>query len=176
VPANGKDRVVATEGGHVAFAPTTEEEIEVLRVIMREHKRVSIERLLSGRGLVNIYRALCTLSGTPCAFLYADEITGAAISGRNPVAARAVDLFCAVLGSAAGDAVLASGARGGVLLGGGILTKIEDLFLKSDFIDRFTDKGRMRFYVEDVPVRLIIRDGAALVGAARRLKDRLETH
>ncbi len=174
VPSGGKDRVVATEGGHVAFAPSTEEEIEVLRFIMREHKRVSIERLLSGRGLVNIHRALCAISGTPRASLQADEITRAAITREYPVAVRAVELFCAMLGSAAGDAVLATGARGGVLLGGGILPKIRDLFLKSAFIDRFLDKGRMRFYVEDVPVHLIIRDGAALVGAARRLKDRLD--
>ncbi len=171
VPAGGKDIIIATEGGHVAFAPQDDEEIEVLRFIMREHKRVSIERLLSGRGLVNIHRALCAVAGKPRASLQADEITHAAMTREYPIAVKAVDLFCAILGSAAGDAVLASGARGGVILGGGILPKIRDIFLKSNFVERFLDKGRMRDYVEPVPVDLIVRDGAALIGAAGRLKD-----
>ena len=176
VPAGGKDIVIATEGGHVAFAPHDGEEIEVLRFIMREHKRVSIERLLSGRGLVNIHRALCAIAGKPRASLQADQITRAALTREYPIAVKAVDLFCAILGSAAGDAVLASGARGGVVLGGGILPKIRDIFLKSQFVERFLDKGRMRDYVEPVPVDLIVRDGAALIGAAGRLKDSLDAH
>lgn len=166
VPFEGRDRIVPTEGGHVGFAPTTEEEIEVLKFISREHRRVSIERILSGRGLINIHRALCALAGTPRASLQADEITRAAMTGEYPIAARAVDMFCAVLGSAAGDAVLATGARGGVVLGGGILPKIREIFLRSQFVERFLEKGRMRVFVEDSPVDLIIGDGAALIGAA----------
>ncbi len=176
VPAPGGDRVIPTEGGHVAFAPQTEEEIEVLRFIQREHKRVSIERLLSGRGLVNIHRALCAIAGTPRVSLQADEITRAAETKEFPVAVKAVEMFCAVLGSAAGDAVLAAGARGGVVLGGGIIPKIRDAFLRSAFVDRFLDKGRMRDYVGAVPIRLITRDGAALVGAAAKLKASLDAH
>ncbi|MEK7265881.1 MAG: glucokinase, partial [Pseudomonadota bacterium] len=116
VPSGAGDRIIATEGGHVAFAPHDEEEIEVLRFIAREHKRVSIERLLSGRGLVNIHRALCAIAGAPRVTLQADEITRAAQTGEFPIAVKAVDMFCAILGSAAGDAALASGARGGVIL------------------------------------------------------------
>ena len=74
-----------------------------------------------------------------------------------------------MLGRVVGDAVLATGARGGVFLGGGILPKIQDVFLKSAFTERFLEKGRMRDYVEPVPIRLIVRDGAALVGAAAPL-------
>lgn len=176
VPSGGVDRIVATEGGHVAFAPFDEEEIEVLRFIAREHKRVSVERLLSGRGLVNIHRALCAIAGTPRVSLQADEITQAAIGGDYPIARRAVAMFCAILGSVAGDAVLSSGARGGVVLGGGILPKIRAFFLASAFTARFLDKGRMRPYVETAPVDLIIRDGAALVGAAARLKAETNAH
>lgn len=176
VPAPSGDRVIATEGGHVAFAPQTEEEIEVLRFIQREHKRVSIERLLSGRGLVNIHRALCAIAGTPRVSLQADEITRAALTKEFPIAVKAVDMFCAVLGSAAGDAVLATGARGGVVLGGGIIPKIRDAFLASAFVGRFLEKGRMRDYVSAVPIRLITRDGAALVGAAAKLKASLDAH
>lgn len=176
IPTGSRDRVIATEGGHVGFAPHDEEEIEVLRFVAREHARVSVERLLSGRGLVNIHRALCALSGTPRASLQADEITKAALTGEYPVAVRAVDLFCAILGSVAGDAALAAGARGGVVLGGGILPKIRDVFLKSRFVDRFLDKGRMRTYVEPIPIDLIVRDGAALLGAAARLAEGVDAH
>lgn len=171
VPFDGRDRIIATEGGHVGFAPRGEEEIEVMRFIAREHPRVSIERLLSGRGLVNIHRALCARAGVPRVSLRADEITKAALTEEYPIAVKAVDMFCALLGAAAGDAVLATGARGGVVLGGGILPKIREIFLKSRFVERFLDKGRMRSYVEDVPINLIIREGAALIGAASRLRE-----
>lgn len=170
VPAPGGARVVATEGGHVAFAPASDEEIEVLRFLRRDHGRVSIERLLSGPGLVNIHRALCAIAGAPADDLQPDEIAGAARGRALPLAVRTIDLFCAVLGGAVGDAVLATGARGGVFLGGGILPKIREMFLASAFVARFLDKGRMRPFVETVPVDLIIRDGAALLGAASRLK------
>ena len=176
VPAAASDRIIATEGGHVAFAPANEEEIEVLRFIQREHKRVSLERLLSGRGLVNIHRALCALAGTARITLQADEITRAAVANDFPIAVKAVDLFCAILGSAAGDAVLSTGARGGVILGGGILPRIKDIFLGGQFVERFLDKGRMRPYLEDVPVQLIVREGAALLGAAARLKEPFHAH
>lgn len=176
VPTSGRDRIIATEGGHVAFAPHDEEETEVLRFIAREHKRVSIERLLSGRGLVNIHRALCAVSGTARITLQADEITRAASTGELPIAAKSVDMFCAILGSAVGDAVMATGARRGVILGGGILPKVKEVLMRSRFVARFLEKGRMRDYVEAVPVDLIIRDGAALIGAASRLKESRDAH
>lgn len=171
VPFGGRDRIIATEGGHVGFAPRGEEEVEVMKFIAREHPRVSIERLLSGRGLVNIHRALCARAGVPRVSLRADEISKAALTQEYPIAVKSVEMFCALLGSAAGDAVLATGARGGVVLGGGILPKIREIFLKSRFVERFLDKGRMRSYVEDVPINLIICEGAALIGAASRLRE-----
>jgi len=133
VPTPLGERVVATEGGHVTFAPRTQEEID---------------------------------ADTPRVSLQANEITKAAIEGTYPIAMKAVDMFCAVLGRVAGDAVLATGARGGVVLGGGILPKIRDVFLASQFVEKFCEKGRMRPYVEAVPVRMIITEGAALYGAA----------
>jgi glucokinase len=171
VPFGDKRRVVSTEGGHVSFAPRTDEEFAILKFIAREHPRVSVERLLSGRGLVNMHRALCSLAGAQRVSLRADEITAAAITGKHPIAAKAVDMFCSVLGRVAGDAVLATGARGGVVLGGGILPKIQDLFLKSAFVERFLDKGRMRDYVDVPPVRMIVKEGAALIGAAAALQE-----
>lgn len=171
VPTRGGRRVIATEGGHVTFAPRTDEEFEVMKFIAKEHPRVSVERLLSGRGLVNIHRALCAIENTPRVSLQANEITAAAIDGTYPIAGKAVDMFCALLGRVAGDAVLSTGARGGVVLGGGILPKILDIFLASRFVERFLDKGRMRDYVDTAPVRLLIREGAALYGAAAVLAE-----
>ncbi|MEZ5891861.1 MAG: glucokinase [Parvularculaceae bacterium] len=175
VPFNGKVRVIATEGGHVGFAPETDEEIAVLKFLSAGHSRVSIERLLSGEGVVNLYRARCAIAGVAPSLSQAEKITAAAIAGADAEAARALDLFCALLGRAAGDAVLSSGARGGVVLGGGILPKIRDYFLASRFVDCFLDKGRMRDYVAGVPVRLIVSDGAALKGAAAIAQEKFGT-
>ncbi len=170
VPTTAGPKVVATEGGHVSFAPRTDEEIKIKKFIAREHPRVSAERLLSGRGLVNIHRALCAIEGAQRVSLQANEITKAALTGEYPIAVKAVDLFCALLGRVAGDAVLATGARGGVVLGGGILPKIKDVFLKSDFAERFCEKGRMSEYVGAVPIKMIVSDGAALYGAAAAME------
>ena len=170
VPTAAGDKIIATEGGHVSYAPRSDLEMEIKKFIAREHPRVSVERLLSGRGLVNIHRALCALEGAQRVSLQANEITAAAVSGAYPIAVKAVDMFCAILGRVAGDAVLSTGARGGVILGGGILPKIRDIFLNSEFIARFSDKGRMSEYVAAVPVRMIIEDGAALFGAAASLR------
>ncbi|WP_425409839.1 glucokinase [Hyphococcus sp.] len=171
VPTPDSGRViVATEGGHVSFAPRTDEEFEIKKFIAREHPRVSVERILSGRGLVNIHRALCAVEGTQRVSLQANEITKAAIEGAYPIAVKAVDMFCTILGRVAGDAVLATGARGGVVLGGGILPKIKDVFLNSDFVEHFTEKGRMSEYVGAAPVKMIITEEAALYGAAASLQ------
>lgn len=176
VPFGDRSRVVPTEGGHVAFAPRSDQEIALMRFVMREHTRVSVERILSGMGIVNIYRALCEIEGKPCAYAEAGDITAAAIRGSEASAVNAVNMFCSLLGRVAGDAVLGTGSRGGVVLGGGILPKIRDLFVQSDFVERFLDKGRMRYYVEDVPVRLIVSDGAALLGAAAMAEEAFHAH
>ncbi|MEM8772426.1 MAG: glucokinase [Pseudomonadota bacterium] len=171
VPTKEGEKVIATEGGHVTFAPRTDEEFQIMKFIAREHPRVSVERLLSGRGLVNIHRALCAAENTQRVSLQANEITAAAINKTYPIAVKAVNMFCELIGRVAGDAVLATGARGGVILGGGILPKIKDVFLTSAFSERFVDKGRMRDYVEATPVKLIVQDGSALFGAAASLSD-----
>ena len=171
VPNGGARKIVSTEGGHVTFAPRDDEEMAVMQFIAREHPRVSVERLLSGRGLVNIHRALCAIEGTQRASLQANEITAAAIDGSIPIAGKTVDMFCAVLGRVAGDAVLGTGARGGVVLGGGILPKIRDIFLASTFTEKFLNKGRMQSYIAPVPVKLIVAQSAALYGAAATLEE-----
>jgi len=166
VPTNHGSKIIATEGGHTSFAPRTEEEMAVMKFIIREHPRVSVERLLSGRGLVNIHQALCAVNDTQPVPLHADEITQAAQNGDDPIAGKAVNMFCEILGQVAGDGVLGTGAQGGVVLGGGILPKIESLFIGSAFVECFLDKGRMRDYVDVAPIRMIISENGALYGAA----------
>lgn len=171
VPTGDRRRIIATQGGHVAFAPQTEDEEFVRSVLERAHSRVSIERVLSGAGLVAVYLALAERRGVKAALAEPKSITTAAAGDSDMLARESVALFLAVLGSACGDAVLATGALGGVFLGGGILPKIAPLLKKSAFVERFLDKGRMRDYVATTPIRLIVEDGAALLGAAAALID-----
>ena len=165
-PANGADHVIATEGGHVGFAPGTDKEIEVLKFIRREHAFVSFERLLSGRGLVNIHRALCVIAGATRVSLTPSEITEAALEKRLPIATEAVDMFCALLGAYAGDAVLMTGAQGGAYIAGGIAPRIVEILKRSDFVARFSERGPMSHYMTPIPVRVLISDEAAFYGAA----------
>lgn len=171
VPMSEHQRIVATEGGHIAFAPQTDEERFVEQYIARETHRVVVEQVLSGTGLTNIYRALCELNGAPETAMGASAITAAAMVGDDPIAVQTVEMFCAVLGAVVGDAVLSTGARGGVVLGGGILPKIKGLFLASDFANRFVQKAAMQKYMASVPVRLVIEETAALIGAAASASD-----
>jgi len=166
VPTSAGMRIVSTQGGHVGFAPMNDEESEILKIMRRKHHRVSVERLLSGEGLVNIFAAYGNLAKVKQPALQPEEITEAARDGSSPDAKKAVALFFEILGRTAGDAVLSTGARGGVILAGGILPKNRDLLSKSKFVDGFLDKGRMRDYVDDVPVKLIVTGEAALSGAA----------
>ena len=161
----GFDVAVATEGGHVAFAPSDEVELEILRILMRRHGRVSVERLLSGPGLTNLRRALAEISGAPAEDLPSEDIVRGADAG-DALSRAALDRFCAIYGSVAGDFALAYGARGGVFLGGGIAPAIASHLARSAFRERFEAKGRFQGYMRAIPTRIILNTSAALVGAA----------
>lgn len=166
--ARSGDRVVpmATEGGHMGFAPGDAQELAALEHMWKNGGRVSIERILSGDGLEHLYRTLEQVAGRVPAELTASEISAAAL--RNEAGARAaLDMFCAVFGAVAGDLALAHGARGGVYIAGGIGAKIEEFLHQSAFRRRFEDKGRLKPYVAAIPTRLIVNPDIALLGAAR---------
>ncbi|MCB2113151.1 MAG: glucokinase [Parvularculaceae bacterium] len=171
VPFENSRRIVSTQGGHVAFAPQTADECEIHSRLAQLYGRVSIERLLSGSGIVDIHRALCSKLKLRSDISSAAEISAASLRGADEIAVKTMNIFFAILGRAVGDGVLTTGARGGVILGGGILPKIRSQLLKSAFVDNFLDKGRMRDYVEPVPIRLIVRSDAALIGAAAAMED-----
>ena len=162
-------RAIATEGGHMAFAPRTDKEIEVLQFIERELDYVSYEDLLSGRGLVNIHRALCALSSTASVELTPSKITEAALEKTSPIAQQTVEMFCAILGSFTGDIILACGAKGGVYIAGGITPRILPILHESEFEKRLTSRGSISAYVNNVPITVVMSDEAAFWGAASLL-------
>ncbi len=162
------DRIVpmATEGGHMGFAPGNQEELAVLNAMWKQFGRVSIERVLSGPGLENIYHTREQLGGREAASLTAAQIGANALSGE-PHCRAALMMFCAIYGAVAGDIALAHGAQGGVYIAGGIAQKIEGFLAQSEFRARFESKGRLSGYVAAIPTKLIVNGDAALLGAAR---------
>jgi glucokinase len=166
VPCAGGMKVIATEGGHAGFAPRTEQEVAVGKFIADEYGYASWERLLSGRGLVNIHRALCAIEGVTWPGVRPEEITAQAMADPASLSRRVVGLFLAALGAYAGDVSVLTGARGGTYLTGGILPRIADLIPDSAFEARRVRRGPMTRYAEAIPVRLILSDAAPLLGAA----------
>lgn len=168
---NGRPLPIQGEGGHVTMAPADEREAAVLDVMRRRYDHVSAERALSGPGLVNLYAALCELSGQPQEQFSPAQITDPGIGVRHPRAGEATAMFCAMLGTIAGNLALTLGARGGIYIAGGIVPRLGAAFAQSAFRDRFESKGRFRAYLAAVPTYVITRPHPALLGAARLLDE-----
>jgi glucokinase len=167
VPAGGRWVALASEGGHASFAPGDEFEDDILRQMRQQFGHVSAERLLSGPGLELIYRCL---SGQT---RYAADITRGALDDSCADCVRSVDVFCAVLGSVAGNVALTLGATGGVYIGGGIVPRLGELFVRSPFRARFEAKGRLSAYVARIPTYLITEQYPAFLGASAILSEHL---
>lgn len=163
------DVPIATEGGHAAFAPCDEVEIEVLKRLTAKYGRVSTERLLSGQGLYDLYTILAALKGKAPALKDEAEVTRDGLVG-DPLASETLDRFCLILGSVAGDLALTFGARGGVFVSGGIAPRIAERLAASGFRARFEDKGRLSDYLQGIPTYLVLHPYPAIVGAARALE------
>lgn len=161
--------IVDGEGGHVGFAPSDAAEIGILDVLTRTHGRVSMERLLSGAGIVNMYLALAELRGTDAARLTAPQIVECARLKACDLCAATVQTFVSILGSFAGDIALLMNSEGGVFIGGGIVPHFGDLFDIDLFRRRFEDKGRMSPLVRTIPTFLVTYDHVALRGAGHLL-------
>jgi glucokinase len=170
---------VASEGGHMDFAARNEEEAALAAFLRRRHGHASVERVASGSGLPDIYDFVRQSAGeegaaeTPevaarlrAAADQAPVITAAALSGESALCSRALDLFVAAYGAAAGNLALAGTAMGGLFVGGGIAPKILGRLQEGAFLRAFLDKGRFRGYLEAVPVKVLLNDQAALLGAA----------
>ncbi|HWE21305.1 MAG TPA: glucokinase [Hyphomicrobiaceae bacterium] len=162
-----------SEGGHAAFAVEDATEFAMLERLLTGRERLSVERVVSGPGLADIYRVLADLKGRPAPPLQAADVVQRAVAGNDPIAGEALDRFATWLGRFAGDAALFFGARGGVYLGGGISPRMLDVLSAGRFRRAFEAKGRMTSYLAPIPVYVILAGDAALKGAAAALAARL---
>ena len=156
--------VIPTEGGHATLPGATPREDAVIAHLRHKFGHVSAERALSGPGLENLHAAIAAIDGIVVSGKTAPEIVRQALDRSCPVSVAAVDMFCAMLGTVAGDLALMFRARGGVSIAGGIAPRIVDLLARSEFLARFRAKGRFEPYLESVPIAVIINSDAAFLG------------
>jgi glucokinase len=159
------------EGGHVTLSVMNERELAVLQQLQQRFSHVSAERVISGPGLVTLYDALCGVEGVIPEVLTPPEITKRAQEGTCRLCFETVSMFCALLGTMAGNLVLTLGALGGAYIGGGIAPGLGPMFTSSRFRDRFEDKGRFTDYVSRVPTYVIRAELPALLGLASAFTD-----
>jgi glucokinase len=166
IPNNGRPVVLATEAGQATLAPETDSELDVIRELRKTMKRVQVEHVLSGTGLVNLHRVIATLCGVEARPRTAAEITAAALAKNDAIAVETANVFCGWLGAVLGDLALIYGAQGGIYLAGGVLPQMKDLLVRSAFVERFLDKGAMREVLARTPVRLVEHAQLGVIGAA----------
>ncbi len=160
---------LAGEGGHATMAPATDREGAVLDHMRRRFDHVSAERLLSGPGLVNLYNTLGEIDGVLSRGYTAAQITDLGTRGEDPLCAEATTMFCAMLGTMAGNLALTLGARGGVFIGGGIVPRLGQFFADSPFRARFQAKGRFEPYLAAIPTHVVTHQLPAFLGCAALL-------
>lgn len=168
VPGRGAGGWVALtgEGGHATMAPASDRESAVLGHMRRRFDHVSAERVLSGPGIVNLYASLAEIDRVPSKGYTAAQITDLGMRGADPVCSEATAMFCAMLGTVAGNLALILGARGGVFIAGGIVPRLGDYFAGSPFRTRFQAKGRFEPFLAGIPTYVVSRPRAAFLGCA----------
>lgn len=158
-------QVLPCEGGHVDFAPLDATDDAILACLRKPFNRVSVERIVSGPGLTNIYEALSVIEKRSIAPFDNKLLWAAALDGGDSLAARALDRFCLSLGSAASDIALVHGATG-LVIAGGLGLKLANHLPRSGFLQRFTAKGRFEGMMAALPVKVITHPQPGLLGAA----------
>ena len=161
----GGYHVMETEGGHVDFAPLDALEDQILAYLRRSFRRVSVERIVAGSGLVNLYNAIAAIEGKAVPHPDDKAIWAAALEGSDPLAIAALDRFFLSLGAVAGDLALAHGSNA-VVIAGGLGFRLKDRFATSGFADRFIAKGRFERRMEGISVKLLNHPQPGLYGAA----------
>jgi len=169
LPSASGPLTLSGEGGHVTMSPATAREGAILDLMRKRYDHVSAERVLSGQGLVNLYNTSCELADAPAASYTAEQITSPLSWKEDPRTRDATAIFCAMLGTVAGNLALILGARGGIFIAGGIVPHIASFLAQSEFRERFEAKGRMRSYLATIPTYLIVRPLLGLIGAAALL-------
>lgn len=167
VPSSRRWIPISSEGGHVTIPVETELEAQVAQFLQGgSHTTLSAEAILSGPGLVRLYRSLAAVYGRRARPLTPEEVCELGRLGTDPVCATTLEMFCGLLGAFAGNVALTLGARGGVLLGGGILPSLADVLAASEFRRRFEDKPTMTEYLSGIATELIVAPLPALTGAS----------
>ena len=161
----GEYHVQPSEGGHIDFAPLDTIEDHVLARLRKRYRRVSVERVVSGPGIVEIYETLAAIEGRAVRALDDKEVWALGLAGQDSLAAAAIDRFCLSLGSVAGDITLAQGGSG-VVIAGGLGLRIRAALARSGFANRFRAKGRFEAMMAEIPVKLITHPQPGLFGAA----------
>ena len=158
--------VLPSEGGHGNLAATDPLEAEVLGFLMRRFDFVGWETVLSGPGLVNLYQAVCEVWGAAPEVDQPNQITERALTVADPVCHQTLEMFCNLLGTAAGGLAVTVCATGGVYVAGGILPRLGDFLAQSQFRRRFESRGPMSDYVKAIPTWLVLEPELGLVGSA----------
>ncbi|MCF8707466.1 glucokinase [Rhizorhapis sp. SPR117] len=167
----GTPHVVATEGGHLDFAPLDIVETRLLDGLRRKYRRVSVERIVSGPGLNNIYESLAVINREKVELMDDADLWAAALDGTIALAKTALDRLCLSYGSVAGDLALAHGPHA-VVLAGGLTQRMRDHLLGSGFHARFTAKGRYESLMASIPIRLAVHNEIGLYGAAAAYREK----
>ena len=174
IKVNGKWIALSSEGGHVDIAATNSRQDEIVRVLRTKFDHVSGERLLSGQGLVNVYKAIAQLNGheikdvEPC-----DVTAGAFAKDPCPDCKETVDVFCSLMGSFGGNLAIDLLTKGGVYIAGGIVPRFIDYFKNTDFRKQFEEKGRFKDTLKQIPVYVISNGDAGLLGAGAYIRQEL---
>lgn len=163
-----------SEGGHCSFAPTSSEEMELLRYLRAQYMHVSYQHVLSGRGLHAIYEFLRDTKRNEPTWLAEKINVGdppaiiaeAGLKKQAEIAVQALDLFTTIYGAEAGNLALKVLALDGLYIGGGIAPKILAKLKEGVFMKAFADKGPFKKLLGAIPVRVILNPKAALLGAA----------
>jgi len=169
IPAGSGWVPLAGEGGHVTMAAANQRESAVLAEMRRRFDHVSAERCLSGPGLVNLYNSLAALDRVPSAPYTAAQITDPETAARDPLCREATAMFCAMLGTVAGDLALTLGAQGGVYIAGGIVPRLGARFVDSLFRQRFEAKGRLGAHLAAIPSYVVTHPLPAFLGCVASL-------
>jgi glucokinase len=162
---HGNYEVIETEGGHMDFAPLDSLEDQILHQLRRNFRRVSVERVVAGQGLPNLYEALAAIENLDVSIHDEKELWAAALAGTDSLATAALDRLCLSLGAVTGDLALAQGSNA-VVIAGGVGLRLADYLPRSGFRDRFIAKGRFERRMDEMPVKLITHPQPGLFGAA----------
>ena len=175
VPTPHGGFAIATEGGHVTLPGTSARDDALIALLRGERGHVSAEGVLSGRGMMNLHAALTALDGGTHVPQTASDITAAGLDGSCPVCREALQVFCGMLGTVAGNLALTFGARGGVFIAGGIAPRIASFLAHSKFRAQFEAKGRFRDYLAEIPTAIVLHADPAFVGLSALARSRAQS-